>query len=101
MATSGSAERPDQAQSPDLDPVIARLAQRIGGMGTHRRLWLDDRIAPLTQRVADVLHQAADVDKAVYAAIAKVPTPALDVAMRRLSNSANRSVIWLGVAAGL
>lgn len=47
------------------------------------------------------MHQAGTVDRAVYATIAKVPTPALDVAMRRLSNSANRSLIWLAVAGGL
>ena len=41
------------------------------------------------------------MDRAVYNTIANVPTPALDVAMRRLSNSANRSLLWLAVAGGL
>ena len=80
---------------PDLDPVADRLAERIGRAGRLGRL------EPMRQRLAAVLHQAGDVDRAVYATIAKVPTPALDVAMRRLSNSANRSLIWLAIAAGL
>jgi membrane-associated phospholipid phosphatase len=80
---------------PDLDPVTDRLAERIGGIGGLGRL------EPMRQRLAAVLHQAGAVDRAVYATIANVPTPALDVAMRRLSNSANRSLIWLAIAAGL
>lgn len=80
---------------PDLDPVADRLAERIGRPGRFGRR------GPARQRIAAVLHQAGAVDRAVYATIAKVPTPALDVAMRRLSNSANRSLIWLAVASGL
>jgi membrane-associated phospholipid phosphatase len=80
---------------PDLDPVADRLAERIGGIGGLGRL------EPVRQRLAAALRQAGAVDRAVYATIAQVPTPALDVAMRRLSNSANRSLIWLAVAAGL
>jgi undecaprenyl-diphosphatase len=80
---------------PELDPVADRLAERIGGIGRPGRL------EPVRQRIAAVLHQAGAVDRAVYATIAKVPTPALDVAMRRLSNSANRSLIWFAIAAGL
>jgi undecaprenyl-diphosphatase len=41
------------------------------------------------------------VDRAVYAAIARTPTPTLDTAMRRLSDAANNSKLWLGVAAGM
>jgi membrane-associated phospholipid phosphatase len=55
------------------------------------------------RRVArrEVLHELSSVDHAVYEAIARVPTPILDRQMRRLSQAANRSVIWLGIAAGL
>jgi membrane-associated phospholipid phosphatase len=84
-----------QTAPPDLDPVADRLADRIGGLGRLGRL------EPVRQRLAAVLHQAGAVDRAVYGTIAKVPTPALDVAMRRLSNSANCSLIWLAVATGL
>lgn len=84
-----------QTAPPELDPVTDRLAERIGGIDRLGRL------EPAKQRLEAVLHQAGAVDRAVYATIAKVPTPALDVAMRRLSNSANHSAIWLAVAAAL
>ncbi|HEY7146608.1 MAG TPA: phosphatase PAP2 family protein [Streptosporangiaceae bacterium] len=41
------------------------------------------------------------VDHAIYQAVAQVPTPELDQAMRRLSRAANHSVLWLSVAAGM
>ena len=85
----------EQTAPPDLAPVADRLAERIGGIGRLGRL------EPVKQRLAAMLHQAGAVDRAVYATIAKVPTPALDAAMRRLSNSADHSVIWLAIAAGL
>ncbi|HEY3908011.1 MAG TPA: phosphatase PAP2 family protein [Streptosporangiaceae bacterium] len=77
-----------ELDSPELDPVGERIAERLDGTG---------RLGQLTAG----LRQAGAIDRAVYDAIAKVPTPALDVTMRRLSNSANHSLIWLGVAAGL
>ena len=84
MVTGDMPER----DSPELDPVGERIAERLGGTG---------RLGQLTAG----LRQAGAIDRAVYDAIAKVPTPALDVTMRRLSNSANHSLIWLVVAAGL
>src|SRR5215469_1243980 len=84
-----------QTAPPDLDPVTDRLAERVEGIGRLGRL------EPVRQRLAVMLHQAGTVDRAVYSTIANVPTPTLDVAMRRLSNSANRSLIWLAIAAGL
>jgi membrane-associated phospholipid phosphatase len=39
------------------------------------------------------------LDVAVYAAIAATPTPAMDVALRRLSHAANHSRLWLGCSA--
>jgi undecaprenyl-diphosphatase len=36
------------------------------------------------------------LDAAVYAAIAATSTPAMDVALRRLSRTANHSRLWLG-----
>jgi membrane-associated phospholipid phosphatase len=41
------------------------------------------------------------VDEATYQAISATPTPALDASLRRLSRSADRSVLWVTVAAGL
>ncbi len=39
------------------------------------------------------------LDAAVYAAIAATSTPAMDVALRRLSRAANHSRLWLGCSA--
>jgi membrane-associated phospholipid phosphatase len=50
---------------------------------------------------ATALRQLGAVDRAAYEAVAETPTPALDVPIRRLSNAANYSKIWLGIAAAL
>lgn len=47
------------------------------------------------------LDQAKVIDDAVYVAIAEVEAPGLDLAMRRLSRSADHSKLWFGAAAGL
>ena len=41
------------------------------------------------------------MDRAVYSAVAATPTPSLDEPLRRLSNAANNSRLWLAIAAGL
>lgn len=41
------------------------------------------------------------VDAAVYRTVSATPTPTLDNALRRLSISANRSVLWIAVAGGM
>jgi membrane-associated phospholipid phosphatase len=53
------------------------------------------------EQIAEGLRQLRTVDHAVYVAIAATPTPALDRPMQQLSGAANRSRIWLGIAAGL
>ncbi|WP_234322685.1 phosphatase PAP2 family protein [Streptomyces sp. NRRL S-350] len=50
---------------------------------------------------AGVLSDLRAVDGALYAAVAATPTPTLDVALRRLSRTADHSKISLTVAAGL
>jgi membrane-associated phospholipid phosphatase len=45
------------------------------------------------------LTDARNVDDAVYAAIARTPTPALDRGMSALSHAANYSRLWIGSAA--
>ena len=45
-----------------------------------------------------MLRQLGDIDKAVYDAVASVPAPALDTAMRRLSAAADHSKLWLSIA---
>ncbi len=68
--------------------VADRLADELTRLG-----------GPARRRLADGLHQLGAIDRAVYAAIAGVPAPALDRAMRRLSDSANKSRLWLAIAA--
>ncbi len=54
---------------------------------------------PAQRRLADTLRQLGAIDRAVYTAIAGVPAPALDRAMRRLSGAADNSRLWLALAA--
>lgn len=41
------------------------------------------------------------LDQSVYVAIAESSTPSLDRLLRRLSNAANNSVLWMSIAGGL
>jgi undecaprenyl-diphosphatase len=41
------------------------------------------------------------LDQALYEGVATTPTPGLDSGLRQVSNLANKSVLWLGVAAAL
>ena len=70
--------------------MTERLADRLAGARN-----------PARQRLAESLRELGGVDRAVYAAVASASTPALDVPVRRLSNAANNSRLWLGIAAGL
>jgi undecaprenyl-diphosphatase len=47
------------------------------------------------------IREAGDIDQAVYTAIARTPSPSIDEALRLLSNAANNSVLWFGLAGGL
>ena len=47
------------------------------------------------------LHELSAVDRAIYSAVAATPTPSLDEPLRRLSNAANNSRLWLAIATGL
>jgi membrane-associated phospholipid phosphatase len=57
----------------------------------------DDRVLLLHRMLRDI----SRVDHAVYRAVADTPTPTLDEPLRRLSNAANRSGIWVATAAVL
>jgi undecaprenyl-diphosphatase len=48
-----------------------------------------------------LLRELADVDAALYAAVAQTPTPALDKSMARLSDAANYSRLSIASAAAL
>lgn len=47
------------------------------------------------------LKELAAVDRAAYEAVARTPTPSIDDPLRRLSNAANGSRLWLAIAAAL
>lgn len=44
------------------------------------------------------LAELSALDRALYRAVADTPTPSLDAGLRRLSNAANKSALWLGAA---
>lgn len=46
-----------------------------------------------------VVAEFARLDRATYRAIAQTPTPTLDTALRRLSQAADHSKLWIGTAA--
>lgn len=50
---------------------------------------------------ANALRELGAVDRAVYRAIADTPTPQLDGPVRRLTNAANYSRLWLGIVAAV
>jgi undecaprenyl-diphosphatase len=71
-------------------PPAERLAEAIESRDTPRR-----------STVAKAMHELGEVDLAVYRAIAGTPTPTLDQPLRRLSDLANNSKLWIGCAAAL
>jgi len=72
------------------ETVEDRLADRAAARGT-----------PRADAAARVLRELSDIDQAVYRAVASTPSPSIDEPMRRLSDAANRSVLWLAIAGGL
>jgi membrane-associated phospholipid phosphatase len=56
---------------------------------------------PWSRLLALGAHRLGIVDQALYAAVAASPTPWLDEPVRRLSQSANSSRLWLAIAAGI
>jgi membrane-associated phospholipid phosphatase len=59
--------------------------------------------SPIEERSAlhSMVRELAQVDRAVYTAIARQPTPHLDRTVSRLSQSANYSSLWIGTSAAL
>ena len=70
--------------SPAAGPPSERLAATLGAHDTTPPAVLDD----LTR-----------LDVAIYEAIAETSTPTLDEPLRRLSDAANNSTLWVGIAA--
>ena len=80
----------ETSRSPAAEPVEERLADI-----------LTTREGPVASHLGNVLRQLGDLDRAIYTAIAETPTPDLDGPLRRLSELADNSRLWLGIAAGL
>lgn len=53
------------------------------------------------RRLVRALRELGALDRAIYMAVAASPTPTLDRGLRRLSNAANHSKVWVGVAVPL
>lgn len=82
----------------------AAAGPAAGAAGAAARQLADELArhgGPGRQRAARGLRELGAVDRAVYAAVAATPTPALDEPLRRLSHAANNSGLWLAIAAGL
>lgn len=59
-------------------------------------------MTPANNRTLETLREELrQLDEAVYIAIASVPTPTLDTWFRQLSRSADKSVLWLGIAGAM
>ena len=85
--------RQDSALAPaagSAGAVAQRLADKLARQG-----------GPARQRPASGLRELSAVDRAIYSAVAATPTPSLDEPLRRLSNAANNSRLWLAIATGL
>ena len=85
--------RRDSARAPAAGAagaVAQRLADKLARGG-----------GPARQRPASGLRELSAVDRAIYSAVAATPTPSLDEPLRRLSNAANNSRLWLAIATGL
>jgi membrane-associated phospholipid phosphatase len=79
----------------------APAAGATGAVAQRLADGLARRDGPVPQRAAGGLRELGAVDRAIYAAVAATPTPSLDEPLRRLSNAANNSRLWLAIATGL
>jgi membrane-associated phospholipid phosphatase len=57
--------------------------------------------APSANLLVGALRELGAVDRAVYEAVARTPTASLDGPVRQLSGAADRSRLWLGIAAAV
>ena len=88
MARRGGTREP-AADAEMAEMMVRLLADSLGPLD-----------GPVRQQVAEGLRELGAVDRAVYSAVAGTPTPHLDEPLRRLSNAANNSLIWLAIAGG-
>jgi undecaprenyl-diphosphatase len=71
-----------------------RLAERLAAAAPPRE-------APVRSAAVTALEELGLLDVALYGAVAETPTPTLDRPFRRLSDAADRSRLWIGIAAAL
>ena len=83
------------------DSVREPAAGITGAVARRFAEELAQRGGPVRQQIASMLRELGAVDRAIYSAVAATPTPALDEPLRRLSDAANYSRLWLAIAAGL
>jgi undecaprenyl-diphosphatase len=63
-----------------------------------------ERLAERTEpgsKTSAVLADLGRLDRALYQAVAATPTPTIDEPLRRLSDAATRSKLWVGIAAAV
>ena len=75
-------------------------ADAAGAVAQRLADGLAQRGGPVRQWIAAGLRELGAVDRAIYSAVASTPTPSLDKPLRRLSNAANDSRLWLAIATG-
>ena len=91
--------RPERVISPSAIAGDAR-SHRIGPWARPApNLDQPNRARNRHPRRVPWLRDAERIDVAVYAAIARTPTPALDTAMNRVSRAADYSKLWVAAAA--
>lgn len=82
--------------------ILSRLARDAAKDAVARGILAD---VTENQARADestgILHELKELDGRLYAAVAGADTPTLDSFFRRLSRTADKSVLWLALAGGL
>jgi undecaprenyl-diphosphatase len=82
---------PDPPDPPDPRETVAdALARRVPA-----------RQGPAANVVVAGLRELGAVDRAIYEAVARTPTASLDGPVRQLSGAADKSRLWLGIAAAV
>ncbi|HEX5879347.1 MAG TPA: phosphatase PAP2 family protein [Actinomycetota bacterium] len=87
---------PDPTAPPAPPASGESLADTLARQVTTR-----PRQGPAADLVVHSLHELGAVDRAVYEAVARTPTGTLDGPVRRLSAAADKSKLWLGIAAAV
>jgi membrane-associated phospholipid phosphatase len=87
------------APSAPADPPAPADPRETVADALARRVPADQGVAgPF---VVEALRELGAVDRAVYEAVARTPTAHLDTPVRRLSGAADKSRLWLGIAAAV